>query len=86
MDAFDVQAAQALFDLTTHPGYLALRAFSETLDLNPDERLTGSALREDIYYKACQREGIQKLFRMVECQLFVLNERVKMLSEPQSKD
>ena len=80
----DLSQAQCLLDLLQHPGYSLLRNIASELDLSPDESLTGTALREDVYYKACQREGIQKFFRLVDCRLYVLEDKLKKSTRTKS--
>jgi hypothetical protein len=58
-----------LRELVTSRGFALLRTMAEAMDWQPDETLTGQALHEDIYYKACQRQGVEKLFRLITSRL-----------------
>ena len=72
-----LKKANVLNELVHHPGYALLKQLAFDIDLSPNETLHGDAFHQDLYYKACQREGIKKLFAAVEQHLYVLKAQLK---------
>lgn len=73
----EVEEANYLLELLSHPGYKLLKESIHNSEFLPNESLTGDALREDIYYKACQVNGIRKIFSLLECKLYLYQRSLK---------
>lgn len=77
MQSKEIEEANLLKSLVEHAGYKLLKQYVEQQDFYPDEQLKGTAFKEDTYYKACQRAGIQKLFNFIDCKLALLALQLK---------